>query len=176
MTVGKHAARRKPPMKLTFVSATDLTCQPRSISNASRMEKVFCLSLGKRIVATAGTAILLFMLGTSTALAHAQLIKSNPPDKAELKQAPTRVELWFNELLDNGFNSVEVISAADLSSKNHTNLAKGPPKVDPADRTHLTVEVSVLKPGKYVVQYRVLSRDGHTAPGRMTFRVLHSKS
>jgi len=146
-----------------------------STSNASRMEKVFCLISGKRILASAGTALLLSLFGTSSALAHAQLIKSNPPDKAELKEAPTRVELWFNELLDDGFNSIEVIAATDLSAKSHTNFVKSKPKVDPANRTRITVELSSLKPGKYVVQYRVLSRDGHTAPGRMTFRVLERK-
>jgi len=69
-----------------------------------------------------------------------------------------------------------VIPAAELSAKTHTNLAKGKPKVDPADRTHLTVGLAALKPGKYVIQYRVLSRDGHTAPGRVTFQVREAKS
>ena len=120
-------------------------------------------------------AVLLLLLGANSALAHAQLLRAKPADKAELKEPPTQVDLWFNELLDEGFNSIEVIPAADLSVKKHPNLAKGKPKVDPADRTHLTVLLSTLKPGKYVIQYRVLSRDGHTAPGRVTFQVLEGK-
>jgi methionine-rich copper-binding protein CopC len=119
---------------------------------------------------------LLSSLVANSAFAHAQLIKSNPPDKAELKQPPTRVDLWFNELLDEGFNSIEIIPVAELSAKNHTNYAKGQPKVDTEDRTHLIATVSPLKPGKYILQYRVLSRDGHSAPGRVTFQVLGSKS
>jgi methionine-rich copper-binding protein CopC len=43
--------------------------------------------------------------------------------------------------------------------------------VDPKDRTHLMVKVGALKPGDYVVDWRVLSRDGHSAPGRITFTV-----
>jgi methionine-rich copper-binding protein CopC len=140
------------------------------------MENFLRLLARGRILALATVGILCTLLGTSSALGHAQLIKSEPSDKAELKEAPTRVELWFNELLDEGFNSIEVIPAAEVSAKKHTNLAKGPAKVDPANRTHLTVVVSPLKPGKYVIQYRVLSRDGHSAPGRVSFQVVETKS
>jgi methionine-rich copper-binding protein CopC len=139
------------------------------------MKKAFRSGTGKPTAAMVGLVILVSWLGTNSVLGHAQLIKSKPSDKAELKQAPTQVELWFNELLDEGFNSIEVIPAAELTAKNHPNLAKGPPKVDPADRTHLTVALSALKPGKYVIQYRVLSRDGHSAPGRVNFQVLEGK-
>jgi methionine-rich copper-binding protein CopC len=140
------------------------------------MSTPFRLRRGDRIAPILGLAILLFLFGTNSALAHAQLLKSEPSDKAELKQGPTKIELWFNELLDEGFNSIEVIPVAELTLKKHSNLAKGQPKLDSADRTHLTVEVSPLKPGKYVVQYRVLSRDGHTAPGRVSFQILESKN
>ena len=129
-----------------------------------------------KIVLSVGVAILLLWLGTSSALAHAQLLKAVPADKAQLKQAPAKVELWFNELLEDGFNSIEVIRASDLSSKTPPNLAKGKPKLDPADGTHLELELPALEPGEYAIQYRVLSRDGHTAPGRVMFRVLEKKN
>ena len=135
------------------------------------MDKPLRLIAGRKTVAFVGLAVLSLLLGTNSALAHAKLLKSNPPDEADLKQAPTRVELWFNELLDDAFNSVEVMPAADLSAKKHPYLAKGQPKVDPADGTHLSIALSALKPGKYVIQYRVLSRDGHIAPGRVTFQI-----
>ena len=127
---------------------------------------------GRKTGGMLALTVLLTVLGADRALAHAQLIKSNPADKAELQQAPTRVDLWFNELLDEGFNSVEIIPAAELSARKHSNLAKGQTKVDTSDRTHLWVNLLALKPGKYFVQYRVLSRDGHTAPGRISFELL----
>jgi len=133
------------------------------------------LFLSTRPLAVACATILLSLLGTGSAFAHAQLIKSSPANKSELQEPPMRVELWFNELLDEGFNSIEVIPEAELSDKTHSNFAKGEPKVDKADPTHLTIELSALKPGKYVIQYRVLSRDGHTAPGRVSFQVLEVK-
>jgi copper resistance protein C len=104
-------------------------------------------------------------------LAHARMIRSIPQKNAELSGIPKQIELWFNELLDDGFNSVEVFTAAELTSEHHTNLASEKAVVDPKDRTHLTVKLGPLSPGEYVVQWRVLSRDGHTAPGRLTFSV-----
>ena len=63
-------------------------------------------------VLAAVVAVLFFLTGTFSGWAHAQLIKSDPPDKAELNESPARVDLWFNELLDDDFNSIEVIAAA----------------------------------------------------------------
>ncbi len=106
------------------------------------------------------------------ALAHARLVRAKPADKAVLAEAPERLELWFNELLDENFNQVEVFPAAELSTKTRSNLTSGPPVMDPSDRTHLTVPLQALPPGEYVVEWRVLSRDGHSAPGRFRFRVV----
>ena len=47
----------------------------------------------------------------------------------------------------------------------------GKPRVDPADRTRLTTDLGPLAPGAYVVQWKVLSRDGHGARGRVLFRI-----
>jgi methionine-rich copper-binding protein CopC len=107
--------------------------------------------------------------------AHARLVKSNPANAASLSDAPQRAELWFNELLDQNFNKVEVFEASDSKTKNRKNFARGEPQVDEKDKTHLAVELEKLQPGDYVIEYRVLSRDGHTAPGRITFKVSGSK-
>jgi len=140
------------------------------------MKDRFKLMSYKQAVSAAAVAVLFFSAATFSGWGHAQLIKSDPPDKAELKESPARIDLWFNELLDDNFNSIEVIPAAEISAQKHSNFAKGKPKVDPADRTHLTVRVTQLTPGKYVISYRVLSRDGHTAPGRIAFQVRETKT
>lgn len=139
------------------------------------MKKLFHLIPNLAVVLSIGISLLVYFLSANSVWAHAQMIKSDPPDKAELKESPKQADLWFNELLDEGFNTVEVFSATELSSKHPVNFAKGTPKVDPKDRTHLTAELSPLKPGKYVLRFRVLSRDGHTAPGQLTFEVRESK-
>src|SRR5690242_17684491 len=92
-----------------------------------------------------GAIALLLLLTATRAFAHARLLKSSPADKAELAQPPARVELWFNELLDDGFNTIEVYPAAELVKHEHTKLAKDIPAVDAADRTHLTINLESLQ-------------------------------
>jgi len=124
------------------------------------------IGLGSLVLALAVTLLPL------AAWAHALLVRSEPKDKETLSTPPKVVRLWFNELLDRGLHAVEVFPASDLKAKKRKSLTAGPPAVNPDDRTELRVELAPLPPGKYVVEYRVLSRDGHSAPGRITFEVL----
>ena len=114
--------------------------------------------------------IALALLGPHQAHAHARLVRAQPSDHAQLSQAPAHIELWFNELLDDGFNTIAVFPAAELNTA-RTDRVSGSPTLDAQDRTHLTVAVQPLPPGEYVVEWWVLSRDGHSAPGRLRFRV-----
>jgi methionine-rich copper-binding protein CopC len=115
---------------------------------------------------------LLFSLALAvTAHAHARLLRATPANGAEVSAAPSQLELWFNELLEGGFNTVTVFAASELGSKARTDFTQEKPVVDARDRTHLTVKLRPLPPGEYIVEWRVLSRDGHSAPGRFTFRV-----
>lgn len=107
--------------------------------------------------------------------AHAHLVKSAPAKAAELSTPPAQLDLWFNELLEDGFNTIDVFPAQELGAAKHTNLAQGKVTVDAKDRTHLTVQLAPLAPGEYVVDWRVLSRDGHSAPGRITFTIKGAK-
>jgi len=84
---------------------------------------------------------------------------------------PERIELWFSELLEDGFNSVEVVRAGELAAQDRTNLAQGAPTVDRNDRTHAVVPIQRLGSGSYAVEWRVLSRDGHSAAGGFTFQI-----
>lgn len=127
--------------------------------------------LSRFVIAVTAIAVLLAFSLVPDALAHALLVRSNPSKNAIVSEAPEQIDLWFNELLDEGFNSVEVFVAGKSASGRHVNLASGKAAVDPSDRTHLSVKLNPLSAGEYVVAWRVLSRDGHIAPGRLTFRV-----
>jgi methionine-rich copper-binding protein CopC len=116
-----------------------------------------------------------FILAPCSVLAHARLVKSLPAINSEIAQPVTQIDIWFNELLDNGFNSIDVFPAGDMTSQNRRNLALEDAKVDPKDRTHLTLALKPLPPGDYVVEWRVLSLDGRTAPGRFRFRIRAAK-
>jgi len=106
------------------------------------------------------------------ALAHARLLRSEPAKDAELAPPPNHVNLWFSELLeDGGFNVVTVYAASELGAAKKHDLTADKPHVDPKDRTRLSVKVTPLPPGDYIVEWRVLSSDGHSAPGRINFRV-----
>ncbi len=113
----------------------------------------------------------LFLIAPQWVQAHARIMKSIPQDKAELEQPPAQVELWFDELLDRQFNNVEVFRASEIKAPKRKNLAKSEVLADPRDRTHLILPLPPLPPGDYAVEWRVLSRDGHSARGRFTFRV-----
>ncbi len=113
----------------------------------------------------------LFGLLIPDAQAHARMIKSEPLRDAEVTAAPAQVELWFNELLETGFNFVSVFPESELGAKKRTDFVSGKPSVDPKDRTRIVAALKPLPPGEYIVEWRVLSRDGHTAPGRFKFRV-----
>src|SRR5262249_32835738 len=99
------------------------------------------------------------------------LVRSSPASRAQVGP-PERIELWFSELLENGFNSVDVVRTAELTAQHRTNLTQGASTVDPNDPTHLVVSVPYLGSGSYTVEWRVLSRDGHSATGRFTFQIL----
>ena len=82
---------------------------------------------------------LLALAAPHAALAHARLVKSGPENKADLAKAPEKVDLWFNELLDSGFNTIEVFVAGEIKSKQRTNLVQGEPVVNAKDKTHLSI-------------------------------------
>lgn len=116
-------------------------------------------------------AAALVLAARAPAHAHARLERAAPANGATVA-APAAIELWFNELLDDEFNDVALYRAQpDGSPADDANLATAKPRVDAADRTHLTTPVGATTPGPYVVQYKVLSRDGHSARGRILFRV-----
>jgi len=117
-------------------------------------------------------AVGLLLLIPRAAEAHARLVRSEPVSDARLSSLPTSINLWFNELLDDAFNSIAVFPVAEVSSEHRTDFVLGTATVDPADETHLTVPLTRMPPGEYIVEYRVLSRDGHSAPGRFTFHVV----
>jgi methionine-rich copper-binding protein CopC len=98
-------------------------------------------------------------------LAHAKLIRSRPGPFEVLDSAPADVQLWFNERLEDEFNSIEVTDETGRRVEN------GVAQVNPQDRTNLVVRLGNLSSGSYVIRWRILSLDGHPARGRFIFTV-----
>jgi len=151
-----------------------MTVEPRAKAaalSASPRHAPRRVAPGPLLLAALATAALVLAAAPS-ARAHARLERSAPAAGAVLAEPPTTIDLWFNELLDDEFNEVAVFRAKpDGAPSDATDLATGKPVVDDADRTHLSAPVGALAHGAYVVQWKVLSRDGHSARGRVLFRV-----
>jgi methionine-rich copper-binding protein CopC len=101
----------------------------------------------------------------STVLPHAALIKSIPARRAQIFNAPKKIQLWFNERLEARFSSLEVI---DSKGK---RVDRGNVAVGTDDSKRLFVGVNPLPPGQYKVRFRVLSVDGHVVEDEFPFTI-----
>jgi copper resistance protein C len=122
--------------------------------------------LGRRPgLGLAAAALLAGVLAGPPVEAHAFLVRSSPPHRAVLGQAPERVDLWFNEGLEAAYSTVSVWSevGAQVDARDVA--------VAPDDARRLSVSLTTRAPGHYTVKYRVLSVDGHVVDSRITFTV-----
>lgn len=124
-----------------------------------------------RTLRIAVLAVVLAITCAPGAWAHARLVRAEPKSGAAVTPAPNQIDLWFNELLEEGFNTVTVFPVADLAAEKKHNFVKGKPVVDPRDHTHLIINLAPMGTGEFIIEWRVLSRDGHSAPGRSRFTV-----
>jgi MYXO-CTERM domain-containing protein len=98
-----------------------------------------------------------------TAVAHADLASATPAEGAELDEAPDVVRLAFTEELDPDGSGFVVTDAAG------TEVGHGAVDLDVADRNELAGSVAIRDPGRYSVDWSVVSSDGHEASGSYTF-------
>jgi methionine-rich copper-binding protein CopC len=97
--------------------------------------------------------------------AHALLLKTAPPKRAVLREAPRQIELWFNERLEPAYSTVKV------SSKSGAAVSAGAATIGGQDAKRLWLTLPPLAPGEYLVRFRVLSVDGHLAEDSFTFSI-----
>lgn len=110
------------------------------------------------------SASLLLALLSVTALAHAKLERSEPKKNSVLQQPPQLIELWFSEVIESGFNSIEVKDQQGKRfDRDGVTLSEGNKKVQ--------VSLASTGAGTYTVVWKVLSRDQHTLRGEFTFTV-----
>jgi len=114
--------------------------------------------------------VVLFMIGMLSfvmppALAHSELVSSNPSASANIEQLPEQIELEFNEeLLNLGTgNSLSIMSPSG------EDLGMGETSTEGAKITRLLNTTS--ETGQFQVKYRVASADGHVLNGSFTFNL-----
>ena len=103
--------------------------------------------------------------GTQGASAHAELVKSFPIANSTLTKAPRYVQLEFGEaiitLKSKNANSIVVLDSKGKKIETSKIVIK---------KAIASVEfIRTLKPGKYLVKYRIASADGHILTAQYKF-------
>jgi methionine-rich copper-binding protein CopC len=105
-------------------------------------------------------------LGVSgQASAHAHLEASVPADKAIVVVSPAELGMRFSEELNLRFSGVKI------SGPGQSEVEAGPVKLRDDGKTLVVPLAASLGAGGYVVEWHVLSIDGHKVSGRFRFTV-----
>ncbi len=93
-------------------------------------------------------------------LAHANLVRAEPPPNSVLDTAPAEIRIWFTEPLEQQFSKI------NLRDKDGNILNTPPTQIDPNDPTQMFIVPGNLPNGLYTVVWRSLSSaDGHPSLG-----------
>jgi copper transport protein len=116
----------------------------------------------RRIIAAAGAGVGIALALPAAAAAHATLLRSSPADRGVVATAPRAVRFVFDDTVRvaSGIRAVRNGGASVLGGKPHV-LGK---------RT-LVVPLRRVGEGDYTVLWRVVSDDGHTEAGVISFAV-----
>lgn len=110
-------------------------------------------------------AMLSMLFQVNSALAHATLVKSDPPRRASLSSSPKQIQLWFNEKIEGSYASVTVLDS------NKKSITENNPEVVLDDPKSVVLNIPQMEPGRYTVQYRVMSVDGHVIASSYDFSI-----
>ena len=106
--------------------------------------------------------LLLALLASPSAYAHAHLDHANPPVGGTVQTAPTEVTLTFTQNLEPAFSSVEVSDASGA------RVDAGKAQIG---GNTMRVPVKSLPAGTYRVHWHAMSVDTHTTEGSFTFTI-----
>ncbi len=111
--------------------------------------------------------VLAVIAGPGLALAHSNLKASDPDKNATLTAAPAHVALTFSEPVELNFSAITVI-APDKSKITTGQISHG----NDGDTRVLEAPLSMAAgTGTYIVEWRVLSADGHKMKGSFEFSI-----
>ena len=119
-----------------------------------------------RRLAAPGALLALFLLVTS-ADAHSLLLESSPAANSALPASPTELRLRFNNRIEKRLSRLRLVNEKG-DGRDLTVATDGA-----AD--WLTAPVPAVAPGRYRVEWQVLSTDGHVVSGRFGFTVKPSQ-
>ena len=124
--------------------------------------------LGRQRIVGRASAVLAFavlLIGLAEhATAHALLVEAIPAEAATLEASPPQLVLRFNSRIEHKLSRAALIFGEDGQPQPLTVDAATTP-----DR--LVATLPELAPGSYVVDWQVLSVDGHRVAGKLRFRI-----
>jgi methionine-rich copper-binding protein CopC len=112
-------------------------------------------------LALAGLAALVI---APVAAAHSLLLESTPAAGSTLPAAPRELRLRFNNRIEKPLSKVRL-----LDSRGAAKTVELTTDGVPAD--WLRAPLPVLEPGRWRVEWQVLSTDGHVVTGRFDFQI-----
>ena len=111
----------------------------------------------------AATAISIALAGQ--AMAHAHLKSAVPAADGLVKSAPSELDLTFSEGLNLKFSGVKV------TGPNKASVKTGEGMLMNSGTTLMVPVTDKLPAGKYMVEWHVLSTDGHKTNGSYSFTI-----
>jgi methionine-rich copper-binding protein CopC len=121
-------------------------------------------SLGRRGIVAFALALLSFGFAGHAA-AHALLVEAIPAEAASLDASPPQLVLRFNSRIEHKLSRAALLLGENGDPQPLTLDVDAPP-----DRL-IAALPPALAPGSYVVDWQVLSVDGHRVAGRLHFQV-----
>ena len=118
------------------------------------------LSTLTRLVLALTLAILLWPRESA---AHARLQTASPAPNSELDQSPSEIKLAFTEPIEVRLSRITVRSGEQSQTPGISRV--------PGDPRSCLAALTPLRPGAYVVEWRVVSSDGHAMSGSYSFTV-----
>jgi hypothetical protein len=107
----------------------------------------------------------LFTACATLVQAHAFLDHADPKVGSTVTGSPSVVKAWFTEELEPAFSKIQVF---DSQGK---EVDKKDVKVDPADKSLMSVSVPKLPAGAYKVKWSAVAVDTHHTTGTFAFTV-----
>lgn len=120
----------------------------------------------RRLVALLAASFAVLVVSTGTAAAHAKLESMTPADGSTQAAPPTKVVLTFNEPV--GSTGAEV----QVKSPKGTNVSTG--EITVVDNTVTQPVDGLVDIGKYTVDARIVSADGHPITVAASFTITHA--
>jgi methionine-rich copper-binding protein CopC len=108
-------------------------------------------------------ALVVWLVLVAPAAAHSLLLESSPAAGTVVDAAPRQLSLRFNNRIEKRLSRIRLVD--------ERGDAQDLPVTSDGAADRLTAPVPEVRPGRYRVEWQVLSTDGHVVTGRYTFTI-----